>query len=228
MCGRYVLYGPDEAIIEGFSLAELPPFGPRYNVAPSTPVLAIRTERRSGRRIAEVMRWGLVPHWAKDPSIGARLINARAETIATKPAFRDPFRRRRCVIPANGFYEWKTLDAPGRRRKQPYYLHRADGGLIAMAGLYDRHDSAEGPMATCCIVTTTANGVAAQTHDRMPVLLDRAGVDRWLDPEAHADELQRLLAPCPDDWLALRAVSPAVSDPRHEGAALVEPWQAGA
>ncbi len=227
MCGRYVLYGPDEAIIEGFSLVELPPFGPRYNVAPSTPVLAIRTERRSGRRIAELMRWGLVPHWARDPSIGARLINARAETLATRPAFRDAFRRGRCVIPANGFYEWKATGTAGRRRKQPYYLHRADGALLAMAGLYDRHDSAEGPRATCCIVTTTANALAAQTHDRMPVLLDRAGVDRWLDPDARADELQRLLAPCPDDWLAVRAVSPTVSDARHEGAALIEPWQAG-
>ncbi|HEY0878463.1 MAG TPA: SOS response-associated peptidase [Zeimonas sp.] len=228
MCGRYVLYGPDEAIIEGFSLAELPPFGPRYNVAPSTPVLAIRTDRRERRRIAEVMRWGLVPHWAKDPSIGARLINARAETIATKPAFRDAFRRGRCVIPANGFYEWKTIEAPGRRRKQPYYLHRSDGGLIAMAGLYDRHDAPDGPVATCCIVTATANVVAAQTHDRMPVLLDRPGVDAWLDPDADLEALKPLLEPCPDDWLALRTVAPAVSDPRHEGAALIEPWQVGA
>src|SRR5690606_33165378 len=183
---------------------ELPPFGPRYNVAPSTPVLAIRTDRRARRRVAETMRWGLVPHWAKDPSIGARLINARAETIATKPAFRDAFRRGRCVIPANGFYEWKTIDAPGRRRRQPYYVHRADGGLV----------------------TTKANAVAAQTHDRMPVLLDRDGVDRWLDPDAQPDALQALLEPCPDDWLALRMVAPAVGDPRNEGAALIEPWQA--
>src|SRR5690606_34418740 len=269
MCGRYVLYGPEEAILEGFSLQELPPFGPRYNVAPSTPVLAIRTDRRARRRVAETMRWGLVPHWAKDPSIGARLINARAETIATKPAFRDAFRRGaepsgrvpvrhrtkdpsigarlttaraetiatkpafrdafrrgRCVIPANGFYEWKTIDAPGRRRRQPYYVHRADGGLIAMAGLYDRHDGPEGPVRTCCIVTTKANAVAAQTHDRMPVLLDRDGVDRWLDPDAQPDALQALLEPCPDDWLALRMVAPAVGDPRNEGAALIEPWQA--
>ncbi|MCO5100354.1 MAG: SOS response-associated peptidase [Burkholderiaceae bacterium] len=227
MCGRYVLYGPDDAIVEEFGLAGLPPCGPRYNVAPAAPVLAIRADRQAGQRVAELMRWGLVPHWAKDPSIGARLVNARAETIATRPAFRDAFRRGRCVIPANGFYEWKTLDA-GRRRKQPYYLHRADGGLVAMAGLYDRHHSSDGPVATCCIITTTANALAARAHERMPVLLDRSGVDRWLDPQARSEDLQSLLAPCPDGWLALRAVAPAVSDPRNEGATLIEPWQAGA
>lgn len=223
MCGRYVLYGPDASIIEGFSLAELPPFVPRYNIAPSTPVLVIRTDRRSRRRVAEQMRWGLVPHWAKDPSIGARLINARAETIATKPAFRDAFRRSRCVIPANGFYEWKKIESP-RRRRQPYYVHRADGALIAMAGLYDRHDTPEGPVATCSIVTTDANAVTAPAHDRMPVLLDRSGVDRWLDPDADVESLQPLLEPCPEHWLALRAVAPTVSDPRHEGAELIEPY----
>ncbi len=226
MCGRYVLYGPGEAIVEAFGLDALPVFGPRYNVAPSTPILAVRADARERRRVAELMRWGLVPRWAKDPSIGARLVNARAETIATKPAFRDAFRRGRCVIPANGFYEWKTIEAP-RRRRQPYYVHRADGGLLAMAGLYDHHDAPEGRVATCCIVTTRANAVAAQVHDRMPVLLDRSGVDRWLDPDAGGDSLQSLLEPCPDERLALRAVAPAVGDPRHEGAALIEPWQAG-
>lgn len=225
MCGRYVLYGPGDAILEGFSVSELPPFGQRYNVAPSTPILVVRHDRHRGGRVAEMMRWGLVPHWARDPSIGNRLVNARAETIATRPAFREPFRRGRCVVPANGFYEWKTVRVEGRVRKQPYYVHPPGHELIAMAGLWDRSDSPEGPVATCCIVTTRANASTADVHDRMPVLLDRAGVDAWLDPDSDPQTLLALLEPCPDDWLALRAVAPAVGDARREGAELIEPWQ---
>lgn len=233
MCGRYVLHGPGEAVLEGFSLRQVPPFAPRYNIAPSTPILVVRHDRLDGR-VAGFMRWGLVPHWARDPSIGARLINARSESIATKPAFRQAFRTGRCVVPANGFYEWKAV--AGRGRKQPYYVHRPDRALIAMAGLYAwragsegsetegseaEGSEVEGSAATCCIVTTAANRTMAQVHERMPALLDRQGVDAWLDPRSDSDALSALLAPCPEDWLVLRAVAPAVGDARRDGAALI-------
>ncbi|MBX3613625.1 MAG: SOS response-associated peptidase [Burkholderiaceae bacterium] len=172
MCGRYVLYGPGEALIEGFSLVDLPPFSARYNIAPASTVLVVRDEPGRGR-VAESMRWGLVPHWARDASIGARLVNARGETVAEKPAFRQALRRSRCLIPANGFYEWRAPAAGSRGRKQPFYIHARDGGLIAMAGLFERWQGPEGPLATCCIVTTAANPLMSAIHDRMPVLLDR-------------------------------------------------------
>lgn len=223
MCGRYVLCGPGEALIEGFSLAQLPPFTARYNIAPGTDILAIRHDPTNGR-VAELMRWGLVPHWASDASIGAKLVNARAETLESRPAFREAFRRARCIVPANGFYEWKPVSGEGRPRKQPYYLHAPHGGLIAMAGLYARRETSEGPQASCCIVTTQANATASAVHDRMPALLDRAGVDAWLDPASDpAGTLDSLLGPCPDEWLVLRKVAPAVGDARREGIALIEP-----
>jgi len=223
MCGRYVLYGPGEALIEGFSLVDLPPFSPRYNIAPSSTILVVR-EEPGRRRVAESMRWGLVPHWARDPSIGARLNNARSETVAEKPAFRQALRRSRCVVPANGFYEWQAPAGGARGRKQPYYIHGSDGGLIAMAGLYERWQGPEGTIATCCIVTTAANATMAPIHDRMPVLLDRDGQSAWLDPAQRDPRLLApLMRPCPDGWLALHAVAPAVGDARREGAALIEP-----
>ncbi|HLS55932.1 MAG TPA: SOS response-associated peptidase [Zeimonas sp.] len=223
MCGRYVLYGPGEALIEGFSLVDLPPFSPRYNIAPSSTILVVR-EEPGRRRVAEPMRWGLVPHWARDPSIGTRLNNARSETVAEKPAFRQALRRSRCVVPANGFYEWQAPAGGARGRKQPYYIHGSDGGLIAMAGLYERWQGPEGTIATCCIVTTAANATMAAIHDRMPVLLDREGQSAWLDPaQRDPRALVPLMRPCPDGWLALHAVAPAVGDARREGASLIEP-----
>jgi putative SOS response-associated peptidase YedK len=170
------------------------------------------------------MRWGLVPHWARDASIGARLVNARGETVAEKPAFRQALRRSRCLIPANGFYEWRAPAAGSRGRKQPFYIHARDGGLIAMAGLFERWQGPEGPLATCCIVTTAANPLMSAIHDRMPVLLDRPGRSAWLDPaQRDPQALAPLLRPCPDDWLALHAVAPDVGDARREGAMLIEP-----
>lgn len=223
MCGRYVLHGPGEAVLEGFSLKQVPPFAPRYNIAPSTPILVVRHDEHDGR-VAGFMRWGFVPPWVRTASTGAPLINARAETLAAKPAFRQAFRTGRCVVPANGFYEWKALAGAGRPRKQPYYVHRPDEALIAMAGLYVRHATADGSEATCCIVTTAANRTMAPVHQRMPALLDRAGVDAWLDPRSAPDEaLASLLEPCPEDWLVLRSVAPAVGDARREGADLIAP-----
>lgn len=227
MCGRYVLYGPGEALIEGFSLVDLPPFSPRYNIAPASSVLVVRDAPRSGR-VAEPMRWGLIPRWARDASIGARLINARSETAAVKPAFRQALRRSRCLLPANGFYEWQAAAAGARARRQPFYIHARDGGLLAMAGLFERWEGPEGAIATCCIVTTAANATMAAVHDRMPLVLDRDGQAAWLDPSQHDPQaLAPLMRPCPDDWLALHPVAPAVGDARREGAALIEPLTEG-
>lgn len=223
MCGRYVLYGPGEALIEGFSLAGLPPFVPRYNIAPASNVLVVREDAQAGR-LLEPMRWGLVPRWAREPSIGSRMINARAETVASKPAFREALRRRRCLIPANGFYEWQA-PAPGApARKQPFYVYARGGGLLAMAGLYERWDGPEGVLTTCCIITTAANDRMAPVHDRMPALIEAGAQAAWLEPGQHdPDALAPLLRPCPNDVIALRAVGFAVGDAHREGADLIEP-----
>ncbi|RPH66210.1 MAG: SOS response-associated peptidase [Burkholderiales bacterium] len=223
MCGRYVLYGPGEALIEGFSLIDLTPFVPRYNIAPASAVLVVRDEPGRGR-VAEQMRWGLIPHWAREPSIGTRLINARGETVADKPAFRQALRRSRCLIPANGFYEWQAPAAGAATRKQPFYIHASDNGLLAMAGLYDRWEGPGGAIATCCIVTTAANATMAPIHDRMPVLVDGAAQSAWLDARvSDVAALAPLLRPCPESWLATHPVAPAVGDARREGPALIEP-----
>ena len=223
MCGRYVVAFDPETLVAGFSLLRVVPFPRRWNVAPTSTVPVVY-ETRDGERVAEAMRWGLVPHWARDASIGARLVNARGETVAEKPAFRQALRRSRCLIPANGFYEWRAPAAGSRGRKQPFYIHARDGGLIAMAALFERWQGPEGPLATCCIVTTEANPLMAPIHDRMPVLLDRPGQSAWLDPaQRDPQALAPLLQPCPDDWLALHAVAPDVGDARREGATLIEP-----
>ncbi len=223
MCGRYVLHGPKSRIIVGFSIRELPPFAPRYNIAPTLDVLTI-LRGRSGERIARTMRWGLVPGWAKDPAIGARLNNARADTIDEKPAFRGAFRRWRCILPANGFYEWRTPTQP-KARKQPFYAHPPDPeGLFAIAGLMERWNGPDGPLYTCCVITTDANAAMAPIHDRMPVLLQPSQFDAWLDPQNEdIDGLKAMLVPAPPDAVVVHPVDPAVNQARNEGAQLIEP-----
>ena len=227
MCGRYVLHGPKSRIIVGFSVRELPPFTPRYNIAPTTDVITILIGR-SGERIARTMRWGLVPGWAKDPAIGAKLNNARADTIGQKPAFRNAFRRFRCILPANGFYEWRAASQP-KARKQPFYIHPPDtDGLFAMAGLMERWNGPDGPLYTCCVITTDANPVMAPIHDRMPVLLQPSQFDAWLDPHNDdAEGLKAMLLPATPDAIAVHAVDPAVNQARNEGEHLIEPLPPG-
>jgi putative SOS response-associated peptidase YedK len=226
MCGRYVLYGPASRIIVGFSVRELPPFTARYNIAPTADVLTILLGR-SGERIARNMRWGLVPGWAKDPTIGARMNNARADTIDEKPAFRNAFRRWRCILPANGFYEWQAPPQP-RMRKQPFYVHPPDpDGLIAIAGLMERWNGPEGPIYTCCVITTDANPVMAPIHDRMPVLLQPSQFDAWLDPDNQdVAGLKAMLVPALPEAIAVHPVDPAVNQARNEGEQLIEPLPA--
>jgi len=175
MCGRYELHSHPAAIALAFGLAHPPDVHPRYNIAPMTEVPVVRVNAE-GRRELVRMRWGLVPRWAKDPSIGGRMINARGETIADKPSFRMAFRRHRCLLPANGFYEWMTL-SPGSGtgeppRKQPQHIGMADGSVFGFAGLYERWRSEEGEVLdTCTIVTTEATALLRPIHDRMPMIV---------------------------------------------------------
>ncbi len=197
---------------------------PNYNVTPRTevPIVAVGTTGRALDRV----RWGLVPFWAKDTAIGDRLINARAESITEKPAYRRAFERRRCIIPADGFYEWKAEE--GTRRRQPYFIRRRDGEPLAFAGLWEAwYDPKEGDPArlrSCAIVTTAANGDLAPLHHRMPVVLDPSVWTEWLDPgRRDTHTLQRLLTPLPDGELLFHPVSRRVNTADNNGPELVEP-----
>jgi putative SOS response-associated peptidase YedK len=213
MCGRYALYSPMEAIAVQFEAEAEADFPPRYNLAP-TAVVPVLT---AGRVILP-HRWGLVPSWSRDPARG--LANARAETVADKPAFRAPFKRGRCIIPADAFYEWQAR--PGAA-KLPFCIRAADGSLLAFAGLRDTWEGPDGALATCAIITTRANGLMAPIHDRMPVILARADQAAWLDPDAAPQRLLALLRPCPDALLRAYAVGPRVGNARNEGPELMEP-----
>jgi len=218
MCGRYELHAQPAAIALAFGLAWPPELTPRYNVAPMQMVPVVRVNAVGERELAQV-RWGLVPRWAKDPSIGARMINARAETAAAKPSFRTAFRRHRCLLPADAFYEWQPA-AGGTR--QPMRIGLRDGGLMGFAGLYERWLSPEGePLDTCTILTTEANALLARVHDRMPVIIDPADYAAWLDP-AHADPVD-LIAPCPAQRMAMWPVSTRVNSVRNDDPSLIEP-----
>jgi putative SOS response-associated peptidase YedK len=181
MCGRYRLTAKERYIAEHFSVEEDEvEWTPRYNIAPTQPVATIRQDRKEPRRRFALMRWGLIPFWAKDASFGARTINAVSETAAEKPAFREAMQRGRCLIPADGFYEWKKLD---RKSKQPYCVTMADDSLFAFAGLWDRWRPPAGEaIETCTVLTTDANALLRDVHDRMPVILRPEDYDLWLDP----------------------------------------------
>ena len=194
MCGRYRLSRRKQIIEEYFDSAPWDDdWSPRYNIAPTQSVAVIRQHPKEPVRQLSLMRWGLIPHWAKDPSIANGTINAKSETADTKPAFRDPLRLRRCLIPADGFYEWKKTGTA----KQPYCFEVNDGELFAFAGLWDGWRNAEGQwVKTCSILTTTPNVVTSAIHDRMPVILDRESYDLWLDPAmTNAQVVSELLKP---------------------------------
>jgi putative SOS response-associated peptidase YedK len=202
----------------------IPELEQRFNVTPrsAVPIVAVSRERRT----LDVVRWGLVPSWAKDLSIGDRLINARAESIATKPAYKRAFARRRCIIPADGFYEWRAV--AGRKQKQPYFIFRRDREPLAFAGLWEVWHDPDDPDAervrSCVIVTTRANRLLEPVHDRMPVVLPEESWDSWLDPANHdTDALVALLVPAPDDLLDLYAVRTLVNRPANDGRELLEP-----
>jgi putative SOS response-associated peptidase YedK len=223
MCGRFTLTTSVRELADLFQAmeVELPAALPQYNIPPSAQVLAVRQlPGQEGRQLVP-LRWGLIPHWATDPAIGNRLINARAETAAGKPSFRDAFRRRRCLVPANGFFEWKKQGGT----KEPYYLHLRDGRPFAFAGLWERWlGPSDQPVETCTILTTDANDLVRSIHDRMPVILPSDAYARWLDPQLQDPEmLQPLLRPFPAEQMAAYPVSRLVNNPRHNDAKCLEP-----
>ena len=217
MCGRYLLVSPAAVIAEHFRLAAVPDYPPRYNIAPTQSALVVR-ETTEGEREAVMLRWGLVPSWAKDPAIGSRMINARAEGIRDKPVFRAAFRHRRCLVPADGFYEWQTV---ARGRKQPCLIRLASGTPLGLAGLWDewRAPGAHGDtIATFTIVTTTANDTLRAFHDRMPVLIAPADQDEWLS----SPDPSSLLVPWQGAMLEIRPANPRVNNVRNDDPGLLE------
>jgi putative SOS response-associated peptidase YedK len=223
MCGRFTLTASPDALTGFFGLADVPPLEPRYNIAPTQQVFAVRPDQ-AGHRQGGLLKWGLIPSWANDPGIGNRMLNARSETAADKPSFRSALRKRRCLIAASGFFEWQKAGA----KKQPYYVRSRDGGPLAFAGLWERWDKGEGPVESCTILTNEANGLMRPLHDRMPVILDARDFDRWLDPATQdADEVAPLLVPCPEDVLTAYPVSTWVNSPRNQGPKCVEAIGAG-
>lgn len=211
MCGRYALHATPEVIALQFGLAGAPQLKPRYNITPGTDLLVV------GPAGAARKRWGLVPAWAKDPSIGNRLANARAETVAEKPSFRQAFRRARCLVPASGYYEWQAV-AGG---KQPWYFTEKSGAPFGLAGLAERWVGPDGPLDTVCLITTEPNALAARVHDRMPVIIAPADYAAWLDPaNGRAGGLMR---PYPESAMEAWPVSRRVNTPREDDAALISP-----
>lgn len=216
MCGRFVLKTPFHEIARALGLSNLPNLEPRYNICPTQPV-AVVTLGKGGRKAFTLHRWGLIPSWTKDPTIGDRLFNARAETLAEKPAFKGPFRRRRCLIPANGFYEWKSTGG----RKQPHYIARPDRGLMAFAGIWDDWLGADGSeVQSCAVITTAAGPDVAAIHHRMPVILSPRDYNRWL-----YDGGEELLRPLPANSLQVTAVSNRVNNARFDDPACLTPLE---
>lgn len=225
MCGRFVSTTPPQQLADYFSVDALaaPDPSANYNVAPTHEVVVI-AEDENHHRVLDRYRWGLIPSWAKDPKVGNRMINARAETAATKPSYRKPFAKRRCIIPADGFYEWKK-EKDGTR-KQPYFIHPTVEPVFAFAGLWDRwhDDGADVWVRSCTILTGDPNARVSEIHDRMPVILPREHWDAWLDPENDdVEALQALLVPAPVAAVALYAVRTVVNTPKNNNAANLEP-----
>jgi putative SOS response-associated peptidase YedK len=221
MCGRYSLSTPGEDLAAVFGLSEALEVEARFTIAPSQPAPIVREGRR-GRR-ASLCRWGLIPYWADDASVGNRMINARSETASEKPAYREAWRRRRCLVPADGFYEWKR---EGRHR-QPWYFSHPTGEPLAFAGLWDRWAGGEAPVESYTVLTTAANPEVAAVHDRMPVILPASAWARWLSTaEEGSESLLELLRPLPAGSLAAWPVSPYVNNPANEGSRCIEAVEA--
>ena len=202
-------------LVRQFALAFEPELRPRYNIAPTQDVPVVRSS--GGGRAWAQLRWGLIPSWAKDPSMGSRMINARSETVAEKPSFRAAFKRRRCLVVADGYYEWQKLG----KIKQPYYIHMRDDGPFALAGLWETWRGlpaeASDPLETCTIITTAANDATRPIHDRMPVILAPADYDLWLDPDMEdPQQIESLLGPYESDDLVASAVSTHVNSPKND------------
>jgi putative SOS response-associated peptidase YedK len=220
MCGRFTLSVSGAEVAEWFGLSGPPAVEPRYNIAPTQPVAIIRAAPDGPARHLSLARWGLVPSWAQDLAFGNRMINARAETVADKPAFRSAFRRRRCLIPASGFYEWRAQDGG----KQPYLIGLAGGRPFALAGLWETWGPGGEAVESCAILTTQANALMRPIHERMPVILAPADYGLWLDGKVQDPaRLQPLLRPYADGEMVAHAVSTWVNNPRHDDPRCLEP-----
>jgi putative SOS response-associated peptidase YedK len=220
MCGRFTMATPGNTIAEIFELAEVPQLAPRYNIAPTQAVAAVRVDT-AGRRELAMLHWGLIPSWAKEAAMGVRMINARAETLAEKPAFRVPFRQRRCLIVADGFFEWRKLEV----HKQPYFICLRDRSPFAFAGLWE-HWAPPGVEAveSCTIITTTPNELVEPLHDRMPAILGRDDYERWLDPTSRETErLQTLLRPYPGSLMMVHSVGLRINNPGFDDPSCIAP-----
>jgi len=224
MCGRFTLKTPVERLSEQFQFPKIIPLKPRYNIAPSQDVVVVRRMPDDRERKLTMLRWGLIPRWVKDPTRGSQPINAKAETAAEKPMFRDAFRRRRCLIPADGFYEWKQEGG----RKQPVNICTKDRQPFAFAGLWEHWEEQEGQfIESCTILTTEPNDLLAQVHSRMPVILDQNDYDLWLDPDVQeVSRLKPLLRPYPPEQMTFYPVNLRVNNPRNDDRLCVEPLPA--
>jgi len=220
MCGRYTLQATPEEIAAHFAVEDPPLFKSHYNIAPTQNVPVVRLKPDTTKRELVLLRWGLIPSWAKDPKIAYSTINAKAETVAEKPAFRSAFRKRRCLIPASGFYEWQQEG----KQKQPMYIRLRDHRPFAFAGLWELWEPKIGePIESCTIVTTNANEFMLPIHNRMPLILTVQDYDRWLDPIVQTDILQTLLKPYSADEMEAYAVSKMVNNPRNDIPQCIEP-----
>jgi putative SOS response-associated peptidase YedK len=227
MCGRYVVAYDPNTLVAGFSLTRVQPFPRRWNVAPQSPVPVVY-ETREGERVGELMRWGLVPSWAKDVAVGHKLNNARAEGVFDKPSFRQAVRKRRCLLPASGFYEWQAVAGPNpaKQPKQPWYISARDGEPFALAGLFEawRPTPEAEWLLSCCVITTEPNSLMAPIHDRMPVIIEREHWAAWLARgSTERSEVEPLLTQLDAQKMQAWAVSRAVSRGTAEGEELIRP-----
>lgn len=222
MCGRFSQSQPAETIERAFQVAEVPPLTPRYNIAPTQPVATLVQSASGKNRQFKMLHWGLIPSWAKDTKLGAKLINARAETVAEKPAFRSAFRQRRCLVLADGFYEWQQQE--NKKQKQPYYIRFHDGCPFAFAGLWEHWENADGEtLESCTLLTTEPNELMRPIHNRMPVILDPKDYDLWLDVEVKKPELLKpLLHPYAAETMMAYPVSKAVNKATNDTIQCIE------
>lgn len=220
MCGRFTLRTPASVVARQFDLFQPPELAPRYNIAPTQPIAVVRLAPQSSQRELVQLRWGLVPAWTDDPHRGPPLVNARAETLAQKPTFRQAYQQRRCLIPADGFFEW----AQHEKEKRPLLIHLQDDALFAFAGLWEHWEHGALRLESCTIVTTEANERLRSIHERMPVILPPDAYATWLNPAAEIErDLAPLLRPLPSELVRTRPVSPVVNSARREGPQCIAP-----
>ena len=221
MCTRYVLHASPAAIAAQFALEEIPEILPRYNIAPSTLIPAIVASNHC--RAIQFYQWGLVPSWAKDPSIATKLVMARGETVFEKPSFRGAAKYRRCLIPADGFFEWRTIG----KQKQPFYIHLRQQELMAMGGLYEIWERPEGVIASAAVITTESNALISQIHERMPVIIGPEDYDTWLDPYFQDHEaVGKLIRPYAADRMEMYPVTRLMGNPRFDNPEAIRPIEA--